>query len=225
MINALIFDLDDTLYDESEFVEGGYRAVASYYARHRGLPEERVFIEMMETFKTERREKVFEMVLARFLNSSDSIKEMVDVYRRHTPTIRLLPGYEELLRRLHSEYHLGIITDGLPEVQKLKVEALRLEETMDKVVYTWEYGPELQKPHPFGFQLMLDSLGIDPVEALFIGDNPRKDCRGAHNAGLRFVKVNTLERGENSAAGDPAETADFAINNLHALPALLQRSS
>ncbi len=224
MIEALIFDLDDTLYVEGDFVASGYRAVAHHIALRYSLPEDRVFDEMMATFDAQGREKVLVAAKDRFMDSSVSVAELVDVYRGHSPTIQLLPGYAELLERLRDDFKMGIVTDGLPEVQKRKIQALRLEEMMDSIVYTWEYGPEREKPHPFGFGLMLATLGTSPSNALYIGDNPDKDCRGAHGAGLQFVQVVARANTEEAATVIPNERADFAINNLHELPGILQLS-
>jgi len=225
MIEALIFDLDDTLYTEYDFVVSGYRAVAHEVALRRGRPEEQVFSDMLTTFKCEGRGKVLEMVANRYSDSSLSVAEMVEIYRRHQPAIQMPVGYDNLLRRFRHDYKLGIITDGLPEVQMRKVQALHLGSAVDKIIYTWEHGREMEKPHPFSFRLMLDSLGTSHTGALFIGDNPHKDCRGAHNAGMRFVQV-----AKGGGAGEAAiygqdGVADFAINTLHELPDVLRQLS
>lgn len=224
MADALVFDLDDTLFAERDFVASGYRAVARHIAGSSGRREHEVFDYMMRVFEAHGRERVLESVMDRFMDSSASVSGLVDVYRRHMPAIRLFAGYREILTQLRSEFKLGILTDGLHEVQKRKVEALGLSELMDAIVYTWEYGSELEKPHPFGFGLILARLGAAASGSLFVGDNPRKDGRGAHNAGMRFIQV-AAEDGRERTEGDPAqEKADFVIKNLHELPVILQQA-
>ena len=164
------------------------------------------------------------MVIDRFLDASVPINELVEIYRRHTPVIRLLPHYEDLLESLRREFRLGIITDGMPAVQKRKVHALRLETLVDKIIYTWEFGPEFEKPHPFCFSLMLDTLRSTPSKSIFIGDNADKDWRGARSVGMRFVRV--LRDNEVQERSDPAMagTPEFVIKNLNELPQVLQLS-
>ncbi len=222
MIDALVFDLDDTLYPEHKFVASGYRAVAHHVASRYGGPEDVVFARMMAVFRSCGRDKVLDTVVEEFTDFSAPVSELVEVYRNHKPEIRLPSGYCELLGRLRRESRLGILTDGLPEVQKRKIGALGLQELVDAVVYTWEYGREFEKPHVFGFGKILAALGAGTRCSVFIGDSVQKDGRGALDAGMRFIHV--AAEGNNSANKRRAAgvQADFVIDNLHELPVVLQ---
>ncbi len=222
MTDALIFDLDDTLYAERDFVASGYRAVARHVAAGTGWPEQSVFDHMMAAFDAHGRGKVLAAVIDRFMDSSASVSELVDVYRHHSPAIRLSAGYGELLKRLHTQFKLGILTDGLPEVQRRKVAALGLSELVDAIVYTWDFGPELEKPHPFGFGLILARLGALASGSLFIGNNPGKDGRGAHSAGMKFIQIAAEEDKQSTECGPAQDEADFVIKSLHELPGILE---
>ena len=223
MIEALVFDLDDTLYLESDFVTSGYRAVARYIAKRYACTYADVFCAMMTTFAKLGRNLVLPMVIERFLGPSVSMPELVDVYRRHDPEIHLFPGYPKLLKDLGRKYRLGVITDGLPEVQRRKVSALGLDNIMDKVIYTWEYGRDKEKPHPFAFSLMLDDLHVKPSQAIYVGDNPLKDWAGAHGAGMKFAYINLP--GSDCARHEQAREPEFVIESLHQLPCILQNKS
>jgi len=223
MIEALVFDLDDTLYLESDFVVSGYRAVARHIAKRYACTYADVLCAMMTTFAKLGRNLVLPMVIERFLGSSVSIAELVDVYRRHDPEIHLLPGYTKLLKDLGRKYRLGLITDGLPEVQRRKVRALGLNNIMDKVIYTWEYGRDKEKPHPLVFSLILDELHVKPVNAIYIGDNPIKDWAGAHGAGMKFAYIHSP--GFDCARYEQAREPEFVIDSLHQLPRILQHKS
>ena len=188
MIRALIFDLDDTLYCEKDFVMSGYRAVARYLFDRGSCSFEKAFSLMTETFETQGRQHVFPALFGHLADDSITIPELVEIYRRHEPIINLCPGYKELLQDFSRHYRLGIITDGLPAVQGQKVQALGLKNIMDKIIYTWDYGPEKEKPHPYSFSLMLQCLDTEPDSALFIGDNPEKDCKGAHGIGMKCIR-------------------------------------
>lgn len=222
-MRALVFDLDDTLYVERDFVMSGYRAVARHLADANCCSFDSAFSTMAEAFDTKGRHMAFPALLTQFPNASLSLAEMVDIYRQHSPEIRLCPGYPKLLQALSREYRLGIITDGLPAVQERKVRALGLCRIMDKIIYTWEYGSEKQKPHPLSFSLMLQFLRSEPASTLYIGDNPAKDCKGAHGVGMKFVQVRQAMSCGNEAVAGEQDVPEYEIETLLQLPQLLQR--
>lgn len=224
MIDALVFDLDDTLYLESDFVASGYRAVARHVAGKYGCPLREVFHTMMSVFVSQGREHVLPVVLRRFLPDGVPLSELVDVYRGHTPRIRLFPGYADLLLRLRETYKLGLITDGLPEVQKRKVHSLGLEDRIDKIIYTWEYGIERQKPHPQSFTMMMDFLHTSPPSTLYVGDSQDKDCRGAHGVGMKCIQVPAPTRVGRKSEPQCADKADYVVDSLFQLPGILRAS-
>jgi len=189
MIQAVLFDLDDTLYPENEFVLSGYRAVARELAALGECEYESAFNCMQTAFRASGRKAVFPGLLSNFPGLSMKLEAMVRVYREHVPDIRLFPGYRTLLDEIGKNYRLGMITDGLPAVQRGKVRALGIEHLFEKIIYSWDYGEERQKPHLYPFALMLETLGIPPQSALFVGDNPEKDGQGARGAGMFYVSV------------------------------------
>jgi putative hydrolase of the HAD superfamily len=225
MIRALIFDLDDTLYPEKEFITSGYRAVAEYVAEHYSCDFSRAFSVMMSTFESLGRQKVFPALMARFPETPIQISEVVEVYRQHQPEIDLFPGYRTLLKEFALQYRLGVITDGLPAVQERKVRTLGLEQIIEKVIYSWEYGPEREKPHPLSFSLMLQSLQAESNSALFIGDNPEKDGRGAHGAGMPYAQIRHSQLQAVNKNIVVTNSSEFMIDSLFQLPQLLQQMS
>jgi putative hydrolase of the HAD superfamily len=213
MIEAVVFDMDDTLYPESEFVASGFRAVAHYLTTEYGCRFADVYDTMMTLLERVGRRSVFPVVTERFLKSRVSIQELVQVYRQHSPRIRLFSEAESLLRSLRDSCRLGVITDGLPEVQKRKVQALNLEPRVDAIVYTWEFGKE--KPHPSGFLLMTARLGVPACRTIVVGDNPAKDSRGALAAGMKSAWL--------CRTGLQEETvSDYVIHSLSELPVVLR---
>ena len=223
MIEAVVFDLDDTLYRERDFVASGYRAVARHVADILGLPSRDIFRAMMQVFSTSGRRAVFPMVIEHFLKDPIPVGELVDVYRDHTPHIRLFPGYDTLLHRLRRGHKLGIITDGIPHVQRRKVEALGLQRAVDHIIYTGDFGPRRAKPDPLAFSLMLRRLQAEPGRTVYVGDNPLKDCIGAHRAGMRFAMVRP-HGGVHSCLLPEECLAEFTVKSLLELPQILKRA-
>ncbi len=221
MIKAVLFDLDDTLYRESDYVESGYRAVARHVSEAYGCSFTDVFRTMMSVHVSEGRKMVLPVIMNRFLKGAVSLFELVSVYRAHIPTIRLFPGYARLLRSLRETHHLGVITDGVPDVQRRKAAALGLERLVHRIVYSSDYGQEHEKPDPFGLILMMEHFGVESREAIFVGDSTVKDCKGARRAGM--ISVLVLPAGqEPRSPADNASVPDFVIESLHELPHLLK---
>jgi putative hydrolase of the HAD superfamily len=220
MIQAILFDLDDTLYPESEFALSGYRAVARAVAANGECDYKTAFDCMQAAFLAAGRKAVFPCLLERFPGLSMTIDNMVRVYREHVPEIRLFPGYRDILEELGKNYRLGMITDGLPAVQRGKVRALGIEGLFEKIVYSWDYGEQRQKPHLYPFALMLETLRIEPQSALFVGDNAEKDGRGARGAGMCYVRV-APPPGEPRARALSEHPDEIVIDNLLQLPQIL----
>jgi putative hydrolase of the HAD superfamily len=223
MIETLLFDLDDTLYLESEFIASGYRALAQYLSARFGLHFEAILHAMMTTHAVSGRRAVLPMVIERFPVPGIVLSELVGVYRKHNPSIHLLPGYAQLLKRLRKRHRLGILTDGLPEVQMRKITRLGLDRMVDHVVCTWDHGPENGKPSPLGFAVMLDKLKSEASRAVYIGDNPDKDGVGAHAAGMRFVQVLVPGQETEAKRGNGLGQPDFVIRSLTELTTTLKQ--
>lgn len=166
MIKAVVFDLDDTLYPEEEYVKSGFHAIADAFN------DEDLYARLYSLFK-EKKNNVYQR--AGF--SEEQCKRCIEIYRSHFPDISLDDETETLLKKLKkSGYKLGIITDGRPEGQRNKIKALGLEEMMDCIIVTDEMGGiEYRKPDPKAFQFMQEALGVEFNEMMYVGDNPEKD--------------------------------------------------
>ncbi len=175
MIKAVVFDLDDTLYLEYDYVKSGFRAVAVELKRECGVSD--AYGELLRLFD-ENREKVFDRYLAECGAAKGlTAKRMVEIYRNHTPVLTLDSEAAQTLATLREKgYKLGIITDGEPTRQRVKISALGLTDSVDKIIVTDELGgKEFRKPNPKAFELMYEAFGITPEQMLYVGDNPQKD--------------------------------------------------
>lgn len=219
MFEALLLDLDDTLYPESQFVYGGFRAAARHVAaEYGGACAEDILRGMTETLAVRGRRAVFTEVIARFGLPEGLLPALVDVYRSHAPEIALYPGYRELLERLGQRFRIGIITDGLPAVQRRKTDALGLNGLVRGIVYTWDSGAGLEKPHPEGFRSLMRILEARPSHTLHAGDNLLKDGMGARAAGIRFAHV---RRRDGTRSGPCPLQPDFEVESLLQLTHIL----
>lgn len=186
-IEAVIFDLDDTLYPEKEYVKSGFRKISEQF----NMPE--LEAELLQAF--ERGGKPIDDVFnARgIINLKD---EALHVYRFQKPAIRLFDGVEGMLKRLYKSYKIGIITDGRPEGQHAKIDALGLESKVDEIIITDELGGiEYRKPNPAAFILMQKKLGTPFEKMIYVGDNPKKDFQALGSLKMKsiyFANINGI---------------------------------
>jgi putative hydrolase of the HAD superfamily len=189
IVRALLFDLDDTLFSEREYVESGFRAVAKVIAEQSGGSPACYFEFMRAALEENGRGRIFDDLLVRFSLSPEKfpIDALVMHYRQHDPLIKLYPGVSEMLRRLRRTHRLAIVTDGMAAMQRRKVAALRLNDMIDEAIYCWEI--EAPKPSPDGFLAAMRKLAVTPAETIIIGDRPDHDLAAAISIGCSAILI------------------------------------
>ena len=177
MIKAIVFDLDDTLISEKDYVVSGFSAVSKYISNKvKKYTFEQIF-EILQNLHNTNPNRVFNRMIdyLNFINEID-VKELIDVYRSHKPVISLFEGALPVINKLKEQnYKLGIITDGYLITQKKKIESLNINNLFDEIIMTDELGKEYWKPSVIPFELMSKKLNVGYSEMIYIGDNPRKD--------------------------------------------------
>ena len=147
-MKAVLFDLDNTLYPEIEFVKSGFRTVARYLSSRFDMNEDSLFTQMLDILERDGRGKVFDNLLYELgLYQEERIKLLVYLYRSHKPSIS--PYRDCVLTFEHLKHwgmRLGILTDGMASVQRNKIAALGLEDVLDAIMCTDELGSEYWKP-------------------------------------------------------------------------------
>ena len=121
---VLVFDLDDTLYDELSYVRSGFKVVASLIERVWRTPRDSAYNKMWETLLKDGRGRVFDSTLKYFnCYTKTNVKKCIYTYHLHKPTIKLDPEAKECLVRFRSR-PLYVVTDGNKLVQKNKFHCL-----------------------------------------------------------------------------------------------------
>jgi putative hydrolase of the HAD superfamily len=185
---AVVFDLDDTLYPERDYVLSGFRAVASLAEARLGIPAGEGFARLRGLFEDGVRGDTFDRWLAAAgVSDRRLVGEMVEVYRGHDPVLEPSPGVPELLASLRRRCRLGLVSDGPLPVQQRKLAALKLAPYLDAVVFSDRWGREAWKPSTRPFEAVLGELGADAGAAVYVGDNPTKDFLGARRVGMGTV--------------------------------------
>lgn len=178
-IKGIIFDLDDTLYSEKEYVRSGYKAVSDYLG---GGYEEALWRHFVAG------KPAIDELLNEIGRQSDK-KEALDKYRSNKPDIHLYSGVVELLTKLRKKgIKIGIISDGRPEGQRNKIDALGLEKLVDDIIITDELGGiQFRKPCDIAFKIMQIRWRIPASEMLYIADNPVKDFQAPQQLGMNSL--------------------------------------
>lgn len=182
-LRAVIFDMDDTLYGEKEYVRSGYRQIAKLLPRIQNAEEK-----LWKLFE-EKKPAIDELLKQEGLDSEELKQECLKTYRCQIPEIHLYRGVAELLAELRNQgFLLGIITDGRPEGQRAKIKALGLEGMVDEIIVTDELGGvEFRKPNPASFQAMKEKLDVEYSRMCYVGDNIKKDFIAPQKLGMRCI--------------------------------------
>lgn len=224
-LKAVLFDLDNTLYDFSSAHKEGLRAMAEYGQSRFDIPARRFLLAYQQADRQLKQELPHVaachnrvLISQRMLEllGLPSVVTPLELYETYWGTIlRMIKprdGATELLGRLHHQHiRTGICTDMTAHIQHRKIAALGLSAYLDVLVSSEETGVE--KPDPRVFLHCLHKLHVRPEEAVFIGDSFERDVCGAHAAGLIPFWLNV--------SGRPAPNAGFAYKELHSLNEIL----
>lgn len=173
-----VFDLDDTLYSEFDFVKSGMRHVMNEL-QNRGIKDILKYKELLSNSKD-----WIDRLLLNPAVAALGKGELLALYRNHFPEIQCYPDAFKFLTRLKTEGTLiALITDGRSSTQRNKIKALGLDHFFDVVVISEEIGSE--KPN---------SANYLPIQVkwpgnsyCYFGDNVRKDFIGPKKLGWKTV--------------------------------------
>ncbi len=177
MVKAVVFDLDDTLISESDYIKSGYFCIAEVIENKFKMNKIVVYDELLELFND-----CPINVFNRFLDkhhikyTDKTIQNLVSEYRMHFPDIDF---YDDVIPCLGELKNLGIktgiITDGYKIAQRQKIKSIKAHMYFDEIIVTDEFGREYWKPHPKAFEYIKEKLKVNFDEMIYIGDNPEKD--------------------------------------------------
>ena len=224
-INTVVFDLDDTLYDEIDYCRSGFRVVADYLAEMiEDIPVEGFYDVLWEEFCTGNHTKTFNGALEKLgIDYNDElIEELVKVYRGHEPKIKLPKDSLAVLKKLKRRYTLALLTDGFLPAQKLKVKALKIEKFFSCIIYTEELGRDFWKPSPAGFEKVLEKLKIQPENVVYVADNEKKDFIAPNNLGFMTIKLIRDAHIHPEISQKSGFAAQHVIKNMSQIPDILE---
>ena len=172
---TVVFDLDDTLYDEADYVDSGKAAVAKLIWELYGTQVEPSVLA----------DDDFLECACKSANIPPSVKSsLLWAYRLHAPSIQLRDGVVRLVERLKERGDVVcILTDGRSITQRLKILALKVE--IEYVYVSEEVGAE--KPSGIGFRAI--EADFPAAEYFYVADNPKKDFIAPHELGWNTIGI------------------------------------
>lgn len=225
MVRAVLFDLDDTLFDHRESAGDALRRVQQShdcfrdarfeaFERHHSRLLEELHPEVVagRIGLDEAREERFRRLFERFgvAAPAEACAAAAKLYRaEYLAARRAVAGAEALLRAVRRRARVGIVSNNVLQEQQEKLEYCRLAPHVDALIVSAEAG--VSKPDPGIFAIALDALGVRADEAVMVGDSWSADVVGARGAGIAAVWFNPL--------GVPAPDPGWRVAELRSLEA------
>ena len=229
MVTAVVFDLDDTLYNEIDYCKSGFTAVAKFLAKLPNisptLDTNSIFTALWEQFSAGNHKKTFNIALHKLKidYNDETIQNLVSIYRNHKPAIKFPLESKEILDILSPDYKLALLTDGFLPAQQLKVEALGIESYFDAIIYTEKLGRKNWKPSPLGFRNLLKKLAEKPENCVYIADNAEKDFIAPNKLGFKTIQLVGPNHVHNAAPPKQDAAPNLIIASITQLPNALYR--
>ncbi|MET7681681.1 HAD family hydrolase [Streptomyces sp. NPDC005423] len=227
-IRAVVWDVDDTLFDyttadragmrehlDAEGLLAGYGTAEAALVRWREVTDAQWarFAAGETTFEGQRRDRV-RVFLGAELTDAAADDWFGRYVTRYETAWALFPDVLPVLDALAASHRHAVLSNSSLTVQHRKLSVLGVRDRFEAVLCAAELG--VSKPEAGAFLAACDALGLPPHEVAYVGDHPEIDGRGAADAGLLSVWI---DRDGAYVPGDAA--GRHRIVSLAELPALL----
>ena len=215
---AVLFDIDDTLFDSS-LMSSSARRNAIRALRRSGIDidEEKGYSLLKKIVKKygSNYNEHFNRFLEELGHQPHPRLIAAAVVAYHSEKHALLKPFPDVVQTLlvlMKELKIGIVSDGIQEKQWEKIIYLGLQHFFESVVIN--ENPADQKPGTYGFQRALNELGIDqPSSVLYIGNSIEKDVVGANRMGLVSVLFDPMKKIDLEKISDEKKP-DYIIHRI-----------
>lgn len=215
---TILFDLDHTLYDSHESERQAYAHATAraglgdpdaHFERYVTINREMwAAVEGGDMLPTEVRHRRFERFNSEVGLAADAHRMADDFVWGLGAYGELYPGAEQLLAELAARASLGLVTNGLSEVQRSRLSRLGVADYFDVIVISSEVG--VTKPRPDIFEIAFEQLGNPPREsAVMVGDSLTSDIAGGRNFG-----IDTCWYNPNGHVAGPDDDVTFQVTKL-----------
>ncbi|WP_440677325.1 HAD family hydrolase [Candidatus Pelagibacter sp. HIMB1587] len=184
----IVFDLDDTLYDERQFFSNGVMAVSNYLIKNYNF-EKNIYRTIISREKLFGREKLFDFFLKKKkIFSKSLLKKLIYIYRYNDYRLSL---YQDTIRCLEKLKHFRkyVLTDGNKHVQETKIKKLKINNYFQNFFITRRYGIKSEKPSLNCFKKIINKENIKWDQMIYVGDNPKKDFVNLNKKGSITIRI------------------------------------
>lgn len=192
-IKAFIFDLDDTLYPQKEFTRQCLLATSGYISEISGADVDFIKINLNRILDEKGIEykyifnDLFDIIK---FDGVPHLKKILELFRTCKPELKLYKNTLEVLNVLKNNYRLALLTDGYEQVQHYKVKELELNDYFEEILVTFTLGEENRKPSTLPYEVMLNTLGLEAFECVYIGNDPKRDFIACKKLGMKSIRIN-----------------------------------
>lgn len=216
----IVFDLDDTLFCEYDYVKSGFVCVSKSLSAIVHKQSNVILNELLTILQHDGRGEIFNTYLTKHgIYSKKLVNRMVTEYRKHRPNICLTFDARATLEQLQSKQPLYLVTDGNKIVQENKIVALGLKPYFKRIFITHRFGLAASKPSLHCFEIIKHVEGVDWEKIIYIGDDPNKDFINLKKVGAKTIRLR-VGRFKNTTL-DSKHEAQWEITRLSELPELL----
>jgi len=192
--SLFIFDLDNTIYNEEDYLFKAYEAICEKFAgKAKGLDKKLLFGTMIEIYRKEGRAKLFDKFLSRTGINHGYLTECIEILRNFHVDKQIEPfpksaGILEVLIKKNKK--IFILTNGNPVQQHNKIRSIKWKGLDESI--TFILANEIEpKPSPAGIIHILKLTGTEKNRAVFIGDS-LTDQECALRGEIQFVNIEYL---------------------------------
>lgn len=183
---VVVFDLDDTLYSEADYVDSGVRHVCTQINSLCGID----CYAVIQAQRLQDAKLDWLSLACELAGLKPSVKEsLLWMYRLHLPDIKLSDNCSVSLERIKSvAFAVAVLTDGRSVTQKLKLNSLGLSHWPAYI--SEDYGSS--KPAPDRFKAIQKDFPAD--QYVYVADNVQKDFLGCNPLGWLGIGMRGNER-------------------------------
>lgn len=187
MINLIVFDLDNTLYREADYLKN----VLLEFSEYLDILIQNLTSDDIEQKINRRKKNVLKNLIDEFIGKKYSsiynLNKIFKIYKYSQRKIFLYKDASEILPKLRNlGIKVSILTNGIEQVQKNKLALLNLEKMVD---YVKIVEGENSKPNNVAFLSLMNGFGVTEKETMMIGDDPINDIVGARNIGIYTFRL------------------------------------
>lgn len=208
--DVVVFDLDDTLYSEMDYILSGYRYLSELIQKIYAKNTYQSFLDALEKNEPD----IFAYVIVEHELPESLKQHLILAYRYHTPNIQLNASALSILEQLKSKnVPIYLITDGRGITQRLKITSLGIETFFKSIFISEEIG--VGKPSPDSF-LAIQAAHPEQV-IVYVADNPKKDFIAPNQLGWKSIGIINKNTRIHPLTNNYIQAADVWLNEFKEL--------